>query len=60
MTTTLNIKITGSGSSAEIAGALRQIAEDLENGVHIPAIIMKDECEWEDSTLMTTITNFIN
>lgn len=56
----LNIKITGGGTAAEIAGALRQIAQELENGEHIVKVEGIGECEWEDSTLITTITEGID
>lgn len=52
----LDIKITGGGTAAEIAGALRQIAEDIELGSYINSLNEKGECEWEDSALFTTIT----
>lgn len=52
----LNIKISGGGTAAEIAGALRSIAETIEAGDHITPIETKGECEWEDSSLFTTIT----
>jgi hypothetical protein len=55
----LNIRITGSGTANEIAGALRQIAQDLEEGGHINAINERGETSWEDSALMTTITEAV-
>lgn len=52
----ISIKITGGGSPAEVAGALRQIAKDIEAGEHVTKLQGTGECEWEDSSLMTTIT----
>lgn len=52
----LNIYIEGSGTASEIAGALRQIASELESGEHVNALNDKGEAEWEDSSLMTKIT----
>lgn len=54
--TEYEIKITGSGTSANLAKKLRRIADDIEQGNHINAIDEKGEAEWEDSDLMTTIS----
>lgn len=51
----LDIKITGSGNKYEIAAALKQIALDIENDIHVAAIEEKGISEWEDSSLFTTI-----
>ena len=56
----IEIKITGSGTSAEIVGALRQIALDIEANLHITKLENVGECEWEDSSLQTTITEYID
>ena len=42
----IEIKITGSGTSAEIVGALRQIALDIEANLHITKLENVGECEW--------------
>lgn len=52
----IEIKITGGGKPAEVVAALRQIADDIEVGNYVNALNNKGECEWEDSNLMTTIT----
>lgn len=56
----IEIKISGSGKPAEIAGALRQIAQDIDNKEYVIKLEGTGKCEWEDSNLMTTITEEIN
>jgi len=50
--------ITGSGTSKELAAALRSIAYDLAAGAHIAAVQDDGRCEIEGPTLMTTITDY--
>jgi len=56
MKTEYNIRISGSGTSEEIADALRKLAEEFELGSHVAQIEKTGECEWEDYCLMTEIT----
>ena len=55
----LDIQIKGGGTASEIAAALRSIADDVESGTHLQSLTTKGECEWEDSSLFTTITEAI-
>lgn len=52
----IEINIKGSGTSQEIATVLRQIAENLNAGMHIDSINERGECIWEDECLLTEIS----
>lgn len=46
----------GGGDPQEIAKELRQIADDIAQGNHVNRMEEKGTCDWEDKTLMTTIS----
>ena len=52
----IEIKITGSGKPLEVAKQLTQLSHDIAVGNYVNALLAVGKCTWEDSTLLTVIT----
>lgn len=59
MNKNIDIKITGGGNPQEVAAALRQIAEEVDNGTYIQNVGAYGKWECEDPCLFTEISEEI-